>query len=297
MMKVFFNGSLVDEADARVSVFDHGTLYADGVFEGIRAYNGRIFKLEEHIDRLLRSAKGIAMAMPWTRAQLIDWTVQTVRANELRDCYVRLVVTRGTGDLGLNPRKCRQQTIYIIAAALKMYPPECYEKGLVVVTAATRRVPTDALPPQIKSLNYLNNILAVIEALQAECDEAIMLNHSGYVAEATGDNVFFVKDGVLCTPSVSCGALPGITRATVLDVARELGIASQEGEFTRFDLYTADECFLTGTGAEVVPVRKIDGRTIGEGHIGPTTQALLAAYRELTQTTGVPVYEDAAVRA
>lgn len=296
-MMIFLNGSLVNDTQAAVSVFDHGLLYGDGVFEGIRCYQGRVFKLEEHIDRLINSAKGTNMVLPYSREQLIAWTVQTVRANGLRDCYVRLVVTRGTGDLGLNPRKCKEPTIFIIAAGLKMYPPECYEKGLVVVTAATRRMPADVLPPQIKSLNYLNNILAVIEALQAECDEAILLNAAGHVAEATGDNVFLVKDGVLRTPCISCGALPGITRATVLALARARGIPTEVGFYGRFDLYTADECFLTGTGAEVVPVRKIDGRTIGEGHIGPVTHTLLRDYRELTCTTGVPVYDDVTATA
>lgn len=288
-MKIFLNGSLVDHESAAVSVFDHGLLYGDGVFEGIRCYNGRVFRLEEHIDRLIRSAKGIAMDMPYRRDDLIAWTLETVRANGLRDCYIRLVVSRGVGDLGLNPRKCRSTTIFIICAGLSMYPAECYENGLVVVTASTRRLPGDSVPPQIKSLNYLNNILAVVEALQANCDEAIMLNHNGIVAEATGDNVFFVANGALYTPAVSCGALAGITRAAVMELAAERGIEVHEGEYTRYDLYTSDECFLTGTGAEVVPVQKIDGRIIGEGRIGPVTNMLLEAYRELTRTTGVPV--------
>ena len=289
-MKVFIDGSFHDEQDAKVSVFDHGLLYGDGVFEGIRAYNGRIFKLREHIDRLFYSAKAILLDLPMTHAELMKATVETCRANDLRDCYIRLVVTRGVGTLGLNPNRCKRGSVIIIAGKIQVYPPEMYENGMAIVTVPTVRNLHSALNPAIKSLNYLNNILAKIEANNAGVEEAIMLNSEGFVAECTADNIFLVKGEQLLTPPLSAGALYGITRGTVMDLARAAGLTVSEPNLTRYDVFNADECFLTGTGAEVIPVIKVDGRIIGTGQPGPVAKNLIAKYREVVNSTGEPIF-------
>jgi branched-chain amino acid aminotransferase len=288
-MKVYIDGKFLDEKNAKVSVFDHGLLYGDGVFEGIRAYNGRVFKLAEHIERLYWSAKAILLTIPISPAEMTRAVVDTCRRNKLRDGYIRLVVTRGVGTLGLNPNRCKRASVIIIADKLQLYPVEYYEKGLDIVTVATTRMLPNSVNPAIKSLNYLNNILAKIEANTAGVEEAIMLNSEGFVAECTGDNIFIVQKGRLMTPPLSAGALYGITRNTVIDCARELGIPVSEPNLTRYDLFTSDECFLTGTGAELIPVVKIDSRVIGNGKPGPVYGKLNARFRELTQTTGEPI--------
>lgn len=291
-MKIYLDGQLVDEADAKISVFDHGLLYGDGVFEGIRFYNGRVFKLAEHMDRLYDSAKAILLTIPMAKADLTQALIDTVRANGERDGYIRLVVTRGVGDLGLNPNLCVKGSIIIISAKIKMYSEELYQKGLEIITCATRRVSSAAMSPAVKSLNYLNNIMAKIEAIQANAAEALMLNEQGYIAECTADNFFIIKGGVLYTPPVSAGSLRGITRGTVLDLAEEIGVPIRETELTRYDAFVADECFLTGTGAEMVGVVKIDSRIIADGKPGPVTQRLLGKFRDLTRSTGTPIFED-----
>ena len=288
-MKVFIDGKYCEEQDAKVSVFDHGLLYGDGVFEGIRAYNGRVFKLREHIDRLFYSAKAILLDLPMTHADLMQATVETCRQNNLRDGYIRLVVTRGVGTLGLNPNKCKRGSVIIIADKIQVYPPEMYENGMAIVTVATTRNLHSALNPAIKSLNYLNNILAKIEANNAGVEEAIMLNSEGFVAECTADNIFLVKGRQLLTPPLSAGALYGITRGTVMDLARADGMQVSEPNVTRYDVFNADECFLTGTGAEVIPVIKVDGRVIGTGQPGPATRSLMEKYRALVNSTGEPI--------
>lgn len=288
-MKVYIDGKFLDEKNAKVSVFDHGLLYGDGVFEGIRAYNGRVFKLAEHIERLYWSAKAILLTIPISPEEMTRAVVDTCRRNKLRDGYIRLVVTRGVGTLGLNPNRCKRASVIIIADKLQLYPVEYYEKGLDIVTVATTRMLSNSVNPAIKSLNYLNNILAKIEANTAGVEEAIMLNSEGFVAECTGDNIFIVQKGRLMTPPLSAGALYGITRNTVIDCARELGVPVTEPNLTRYDLFTADECFLTGTGAELIPVVKIDSRVIGTGKPGPVYGKLNARFRELTQTTGEPI--------
>jgi branched-chain amino acid aminotransferase len=289
-MKVYIDGQFFDDDAAKISVFDHGLLYGDGVFEGIRAYNGRVFKLTEHIERLFCSAKAILLTIPMAPADLAAAVVETCRLNDLRDGYVRLVVTRGVGTLGLNPNKCKKPSIVIIAGKIQLYPAEYYETGLTIVTVPTTRNLHSAVNPAIKSLNYLNNILAKIEANNAGCEEAIMLNAEGYVAECTGDNLFLVKGKHLLTPPLSAGALYGITRGTVMDLARTAGLIVEEPNLTRYDVFNADECFLTGTGAEVVPVVKVDGRVIGAGVPGPVTRELVKAYHTLTNATGEPIY-------
>jgi branched-chain amino acid aminotransferase len=287
---IYLNGRFVPQEEAVVSVFDHGLLYGDGVFEGIRAYHGRVFRLREHIDRLYESAKSIALDIPLSREEMQEVVLETLRRNRLHDGYIRLVVSRGVGDLGLDPRKCSKPTIFCIAASIQLYPEEYYERGLEVITVATRRNVAEALNPRIKSLNYLNNILAKIEANLAGVPEAIMLNNEGYVAEATGDNVFIVKNGSLVTPPSYAGLLEGITRNAVIELARARAIPVHETLFTRHDLYVADECFLTGTAAEVIPVVRIDGRTIGDGKPGKLTALLIRDFRELTRREGVPIY-------
>jgi branched-chain amino acid aminotransferase len=289
-MKIYIDGKFFSERDAKVSVFDHGLLYGDGIFEGIRAYNGRVFKLREHIDRLFYSAKAILLKIPISHAAIMKAVVETCRANKIRDGYVRLVVTRGPGTLGLNPNRCKKPCVIIIAGKVQLYPPELYAKGMEIVTVATTRNLHSALNPAIKSLNYLNNILAKIEANQAGCEEAVMLNADGYVAECTADNVFVVKEGQLFTPPLSAGALYGITRRTVIELAEEAGYKVSEPNLTRYDLFNADECFITGTGAEMVPVVKIDGRVIGNGKPGPVTEQLVARYHALTKVSGEPIY-------
>lgn len=286
-MKIFLDGRLVESDEAKITVFDHGLLYGDGVFEGIRSYNGLIFKLSEHLDRLYESAKAIELAIPMTKEGLVDAIMRTLKANNLKDAYIRLVVTRGAGDLGLDPRKCKRPTIFIITDKIVLYPKEFYENGLAVVIVKTRRNAKEALNPQIKSLNYLNNILAKIEAIKANVEESIMLNNDGYVAEGTGDNIFIVRKGVLSTPPEDIGVLKGITRLAVISLAGRESISVKEEMIKPEDLYGADECFLTGTAAEIVPVTKIDGNVIGNGHPGGVTTKLLAAFRELTKVDGV----------
>jgi branched-chain amino acid aminotransferase len=288
-LRIFMNGALVAKEQAVVSVFDHGLLYGDGVFEGIRAYNGRVFRLKEHLDRLYRSARAIVLDIGMTPAEMQGAVLETLRANGLRDAYIRLVVTRGVGDLGLDPKKCPNPTVIIIADKIALYPAESYTQGLEVNTVSTRRNSSQALNPNIKSLNYLNNILAKIEAGLSGAREAIMLSLEGYVAECTGDNLFYVKGKRLVTPPPSAGALEGITRGAVLDLAPSLGLVTEEKLFTPFELYTADEVFLTGTAAEVIPVVKIDARPIGDGKPGAQTRRLITAFHALTQSDGVEI--------
>jgi branched-chain amino acid aminotransferase len=288
-MKIYLDGKFVDEADAKVSVFDHGVLYGDGVFEGIRLYDGNIFRLEEHLERLEYSAKAILLTLPLTRAEMSEATAETCRQNGLRDAYIRLVVTRGVGDLGLSPWSCSKPTVFIIASKIALYPQEHYDKGLAIVTVPTRRINPSALPPTIKSLNYLNNILAKIEARQFGALEAIMLNDQGYVAECTADNIFVVHKGVLATPSATQGALKGITRGAVFDIAAELGVPVRETNLTRYDVWCADECFLTGTGAEVIPVVKLDGRDIGDGRPGDVTRRVAASFKRRVRIEGTKI--------
>lgn len=290
-MKIYIDGKFYDEHTAKISVFDHGLLYGDGIFEGIRAYHGRVFKLKEHIDRLFCSAKAILLDIPMTAEALMKAVVETCRRNKLRDGYIRLVVTRGIGTLGLNPNRCKNPSVIIIADKIQLYPPEFYQKGMELITVPTVRSLHSALNPAIKSLNYLNNILAKIEANNAGCEEAIMLNAEGFVAECTGDNLFIVKDGKLLTPPLSAGALYGITRRVVMDIALASGLEVGEPNLTRYDLFNAEECFLTGTGAELVPVVKIDGRLIGNGRPGPVTRRLVNQYHALTKTSGEPIYD------
>ena len=289
-MKIYIDGKFFSERDAKVSVFDHGLLYGDGIFEGIRAYNGRVFKLREHIDRLFCSAKAILLNIPLSHAAMMQAVVDTLRANRSRDGYVRLVVTRGPGTLGLNPNRCKKPSVIVIADKIQLYPEVYYTKGMEIVTVPTTRNLHSALNPAIKSLNYLNNILAKIEANQAGCEEAVMLNAEGFVAECTGDNLFIVKGGELFTPPLSAGALYGITRATVIELAKAAGMTVSEPNLTRYDLFNADECFLTGTGAEMVPVVKIDSRVIGTGRPGSVTKKLVKNYHALTNATGEPIY-------
>ena len=288
-MKIYLDGKFVDSSEAKVSVFDHGLLYGDGVFEGIRLYGGNIFRLEEHLERLEYSAKAIMLQMPHTRAELRELTCETCRQNGLTDAYIRLVITRGVGDLGLAPWLCPKPSIFIIASKISLYPQEHYDNGLAIVTVPTRRIGPAALPATIKSLNYLNNILGKIEAKQFGALEAIMLNEQGYVAECTADNVFIVHKGTIITPSSSQGALKGITRDTVIDIAAEIGVPLRESDMTRYDLWCADDCFLTGSGAEVIPVVKLDGRVIGDGKPGPITQRVLAAFRRRVLVEGTRI--------
>ena len=289
-MKIFIDGKYCDERDAKISVFDHGLLYGDGIFEGIRAYNGRVFRLKEHIDRLFCSARSILLKIPMAHADIMAAIVETCRRNRIRDGYIRLVVTRGIGTLGLNPNRCKNPSVIIIAGKMQLYPTELYQRGMEIVTVPTVRNLHSALNPAIKSLNYLNNILAKIEANNAGCEEAIMLNVEGFVAECTGDNIFIVKEKRLLTPPLSAGALYGITRGVVMDLAAQSGLTVGEPDLTRYDLFNADECFLTGTGAELVPVVKIDGRVVGTGKPGPVTESLVAQYRALTKASGEPIY-------
>jgi branched-chain amino acid aminotransferase len=289
-MKIYIDGKYCDQRDAKISVFDHGLLYGDGIFEGIRAYNGRVFKLKEHIDRLFYSAKAILLEIPMGHQQIMAAVVETCRRNRVRDGYIRLVVTRGVGTLGLGPNRCKNPSVIIIAGKIQLYPKELYQRGMDIITVPTTRNLHSAINPAIKSLNYLNNILAKIEANNGGCEEAIMLNAEGFVAECTGDNLFIVKEGHLFTPPLSAGALYGITRRVVMELAAESGLKVSEPNLTRYDLFNADECFLTGTGAELVPVVKIDGRVIGTGKPGPATKKLVAQYRTLTNASGEPIY-------
>ncbi|SFR05144.1 branched-chain-amino-acid transaminase [Desulfoscipio geothermicus] len=288
---IYLDGKFVPEEEAVVSVFDHGLLYGDGVFEGIRAYHNRVFKLHDHLVRLYESARTIGLEISIGMEEMQEVVLETLRRNNLRDAYIRLVVTRGKGDLGLDPRKCPKPTVFCIAASIQLYPDELYERGLEMVTVATRRNIPEACNPRVKSLNYLNNIYAKIEANLAGVPEAIMLNQEGYVAEATGDNIFLVKNDKLITPPIHVGLLEGITRNTVMDLARAKGIEVVEKVFTRHDVYIADECFLTGTAAELIPCVKVDGRTIGDGKPGEVFRGLLKDFRELTKIDGPVIFE------
>jgi branched-chain amino acid aminotransferase len=288
-MKIYMNGKMVPESEATISVFDHGLLYGDGIFEGIRSYSGRIFELEAHIDRLFDSAKAIALEMPMGRSEMMEAVALACRENNTTDGYIRVVVTRGVGTLGLNPYLCDTPQVIIIAADIQLYPKDLYENGLSIVTVGTTRNLPEALNPRIKSLNYLNNILAKIEAINAGCMEAIMLNSQGAVAEATGDNIFAVCGDVLRTPPVNEGILQGITRDVVMKLALEAGLTVREERLSRYDLYTADEVFLTGTAAEVIGVVNIDRRQIGDGVPGPVTCRLVESYREYASSNGYPI--------
>ncbi|TZE81821.1 branched-chain-amino-acid transaminase [Calorimonas adulescens] len=291
MLKVYLDGEYVDADKAAISVYDHAVLYGDGVFEGIRAYDGILFRLEEHIKRLYDNANAIKLDIPLSMGEMSNIVVETVRVNQLRDAYIRLVVTRGKGDLGLDPRKCLKPTVFCIADKITLYPPEMYETGMKVIISSIRRNRGDSIDPQIKSLNYLNNILAKIEANNLGYPEAIFLNQEGYVVECTGDNIFIVKDGILITPPVEAGALVGITRKTAIEIAEEKGIKVQERLFTPYNLYTADECFLTGTAAEAIPVVEVDGRLIGDGKPGPVTKLILSGFKDVIKVKGTRVYE------
>lgn len=288
---VYIDGEFVPKEEAKISVWDHGFLYGDGVFEGIRVYNGRVFRLDHHLRRLYNSAKSIALQIPLTYQEMRKTLLEAVRKNNMRDCYIRLVISRGTGDLGLDPRKCKKPTLVIIVDKIQLYPEKLYKEGLKIVIAATRRNLPEALNPKIKSLNYLNNILAKVEAIQAECEEAIMINNQGYVVECTADNIFLVQDGTLLTPPPHVGILEGITRGVIIELAEKMKIPCREELFGSHDVFIADECFLTGTGAEVVPVVSVNGRAIGDGKPGPVTLRLLQAFKEYTQREGVPVFE------
>ncbi|MDE2293293.1 MAG: branched-chain-amino-acid transaminase [Elusimicrobia bacterium] len=293
-MKIWIDGRFYEKGEAKVSVFDHGLLYGDGVFEGIRAYNGRIFQLKEHIDRLYASANAVLLTMPLPPEELARIVCEAVRTNELRDAYIRVVVTRGAGDLGLDMRKCKTPTVVVIADKIQLYPEEVYKRGLKVIVSHLRRISSDTLSPSIKSLNYLNNILARAEASRADCDEALLLNHEGYVAECSGDNIFYVRGGKLYTPPVYVGILEGITRNVVMRLAAEkLGIEVHEAVFTLPELYRADEVFVTGTGAEIIGVVQLNGRVIAGGKPGPLTGQLIRAFREYAKTpeAGAAVYE------
>lgn len=282
--KVYISGKFYDKADAKISVYDHGLLYGDGVFEGIRVYEGKVFRLREHVDRLYESARHIHLEIPMTREQMCEAITSTVQANAKHNGYIRAVVTRGAGSLGLDIRKTSNPQVIIIVDDISLYPPELCENGLEIVTAATIRNHPNALNPRIKSLNYLNNIMAKLEGVQAGCVEALMLNHKGEVAECTGDNIFIIKRGVLKTPPPDAGILEGVTRAAVMELARTGNVPVQETTMTRHDIYTADECFLTGTAAEVIPVVKCDGRVIGNGRPGPITRRLREGFVALTRS-------------
>ena len=290
-LKIYIDGTFYEQSEAKISVFDHGVLYGDGVFEGIRFYQDRVFRLDEHMDRLWDSAKAISLDIPMSRAALIEATLDTIRQNDLHDGYIRLLVTRGVGSLGLSPDSCRRPSIIIIAATIALYPESLYEIGLTMATCSVRRIPPAALSPRIKSLNYLNNILAKIEAQQAGAAEGVMLNEQGYVAECTGDNLFVIKNGVISTPPVNAGILAGITRAVVFELASKDGISIKEEDLTRYDILVADECFLTGTAAEVIAAVQLDRRPIGNGQPGPITLKLVEEFRRLTRATGTPIYQ------
>lgn len=285
-MLIYLNGKMVEKEKAVISVFDHGLLYGDGIFEGIRSYGGLIFKLKEHIDRLYRSAEAIQLKIPMTKDEMRKAIVETLKANKLNDSYIRPVVTRGAGDLGLDPRKCKSSTVFIIADKIALYPEKFYRNGLEIVTAKTRRNLITALDPKIKSLNYLNNILAKIDAIKGGTEEAIMLSYNDYVAECTGDNIFMVKGEKLFTPPTDIGALEGITRAVVIDLAKSIKVYFEEKKLRLEDFYNADEVFLTGTAAEIIPVTAIDKKRIGTGKPGPVTARLMDEFKKLTKTDG-----------
>src|SRR5438477_3431275 len=288
--KIYIDGKFYSEANAKISVFDHGLLYGDGIFEGIRFYNGRVFRLEEHLHRLWDSARSICLEIPMTMRNMTEAVLETIRQNHLRDGYIRLLVTRGIGNLGLNPTQCKCPSVIIIAATIALYHPDVYRKGLAIVTCATRRSNPAALNPAVKSLNYLNNVMARIEANLARADEALMLNDHGFIAECTADNIFVIKHGEVFTPPITAGALRGITRAVVFEIAAELGIKISETHISRHDVFVADECLLSGTAAEVIPVIKADGRVIGTGKPGPISLRMIARFREITREGGTPIY-------
>mgnify|MGYP000919390267 CR=1 FL=1 len=288
---IYLNGEYVTKENAKVSVYDHGFLYGDGIFEGIRIYNGNIFKCKEHLDRLYDSAKSIMLDIPLSYEEMQQVLIETIKRNELRDGYIRLVVSRGPGDLGLDPRRSPRANVIVIVEQLSIYPEEAYVNGLKIVSVSTRRNVPDALNPKIKSLNYLNNILVKIQANLAGVGEALMLNSQGYVAEGSGDNIFIIKNGVILTPPCYVGALEGVTRAAIMEIAKKDGFVVKEEPFTLHDVYVADEVFLTGTAAEVIAVREVDGRIIGSGKAGPITSRLLKEFRSIVEIDGVKVYE------
>ena len=288
---IYLDGKFVKEEEAKISVFDHGLLYGDGVFEGLRSYNGKIFKLDEHLIRLYNSAKAILLEIPLKFDEFKKVVIETVKKNNLKDSYIRIVVTRGVGDLGLDPRKCPKPTIFVIASRIQLYPESLYEKGIDVITVPTRRNLPESLNPAIKSLNYLNNILAKIEATNAGATEGLILNQFGYVSECTGENIFIVKGNTLKTPPISAGALEGITRKVVMDIGKNIGLEIKEENLTRYDIYTSDECFLTGTAAEIVPVVSVDRRIIGNGKPGKITMKIRNEFQIIIDLEGVPVYE------
>lgn len=293
-LQVYIDGEFYPKDEAKVSVFDHGLLYGDGIFEGIRAYNGRVFRLDEHLERLYMSARAILIEIPMSLAELREAVLETLRRNNLRDSYIRLVVTRGKGDLGLDPRKCPRPAVIIIADEIKLYPREIYENGMKLIIASTRKNSPDALSPRIKSLNYLNNILGKLEAINAGCAEAVMLDRHGYITECTSENIFLVKDGKLFTPTSVVGILEGITRSVVMELCERMNFEVNMSFLTAHDLYIADECFVTGTGAELIPVVDLCGRPIGSGKPGPVTHKLLEAFRNLTQSEGTEIFSAAA---
>jgi len=282
-LKIYLDNKFVDEEDAKVSVFDHGYLYGDGVFEGIRAYHNSVFRLKEHVDRLYDSAKAINLEIPLTKEEMSEVILETCRRNNLQDAYIRVVVSRGKGDLGLDPKSCKIPTVVCIASSISLYPEEMYKNGLAVITVPTRRNGPEGVNPRIKSLNYINNIMAKMEANIAGVREAILLNQEGYVAECTGDNIFIIKDGVIKTPAKHLGILEGVTRNEVIKIAKKLNIPVEETTFTRYDVFVADEAFLTGTAAELIPVVKVDDRTIGTGNPGPIFNKLLLEFREVVK--------------
>ena len=288
-MEVYIDGKFYPKAEAKISVFDHGFLYGDGIFEGIRLYKGCVFRLDEHLERLEMSAKALCLNMPWTRKEISDIVCESCRRNKLTDGYIRLVVSRGFGDLGLSPKNCPTPSIICIADSIKLYPEELYTTGMKIITAPTRRVSPAALPPMIKSLNYLNNILAKMEAQQHGFHECLMLNEQGYVSECTGDNVFLIHKGKLITPASHAGALVGITRQVAIEVAQTLNIPVVETNITRYDVWNADECFLTGTAAEVIPVIEVDARAIGTGKPGPLTAKILTEFRKKASKEGTMI--------
>ncbi|RRJ61536.1 branched-chain-amino-acid transaminase [Paenibacillus oralis] len=288
---IYLDGQFVTKDAAKVSVFDHGFLYGDGIFEGIRIYNGNIFKCKEHLDRLYDSAKSIMLDIPLTYQEMEDALVETLRRNELRSGYIRLIVSRGAGNLGLDPNRCPKATVVIIVEQLAIYSEEAYKTGLKAVSVSTRRNVPDALNPKIKSLNYLNNVLVKIQSNLAGAGEAIMMNAQGYVTEGSGDNIFIVKNGVITTPPCYLGALEGITRQAIIEICERKGYKLKEEPFTLHDVYVADEVFLTGTAAEVIAVREVDGRVIGEGHAGPVTLKLLKEFRAIVDQDGLKVWQ------
>lgn len=290
-IEVYIDGAYYPKDQARVSVYDHGLLYGDGVFEGIRAYNGRVFRLDEHLERLYESARSVAIEIPMTLEVLREKTLETLRRNGLKDSYIRLMVTRGVGDLGLDPRKCSKASVIIITDTIKLYPAEAYENGLRIIIASTRKNSPDCLSPRIKSMNYLNNIMAKLEAIGAGVAESVMLDKNGFLTECTSENIFLVKDRVLYTPTSVVGILEGITRSAVMELAEQAGLEVQMAFLTPHDLYTADESFVTGTGAEILPVVEVGTRKIGDGKVGPVTRQLLSSFRDLTQREGTRIYE------